>query len=177
MSPLLNILFHCSAVFVIAFSLTAPRLLLAGEVNLEEAGCAELPDAGRFMSINLVLDGDGNGRDCIVSTEPKYHCERANSFDEGFLCLGLTHNPRPDITAAETASSARVDRLIVDGEEVEDEFGKTILRRDLATGPSGENYLIVVQQSILGKSYSMTVEVTASADGPIKFNAVNITYD
>ncbi len=129
------------------------------------------------MSIHLVLDAQGNGRDCVISAEPKHHCEQFHSFDEGFLCLAMTHNPRPDITAAETVNSTRVDRLIVDGQEILDDYGKTILRKDLATGPSGENYQVVVEQEISGMSYSLIVDVSATPDGPVGFTSVKVIHD
>lgn len=150
---------------------------LAGEVDLESAGCPDLPAADRFMSVHLVLDAEGNGRDCVISAEPKQFCEQIHSFDEGFLCLGLTHNNRPDATSAETTNSKRVDRLVVDGEEVEESYGKTYLRKDLATGPSGGTYDVVVEHELFGRRYTLTVGVNAVPDGPVKFNSVRLAYD
>lgn len=155
----------------------AARPAHAGEVDLESAGCPELPAEGRFMTVHLLLDAEGNGRDCVISSEPKHHCEQYHSLDEGFLCLGLTHNPRPDITAAETTNSLRVDRLEIDGEEVEESYGKTILRKDLATGPSGEDYNVIVEHELFGKQYRLTVGVNAVPDGPVKFDSVRLTYE
>lgn len=149
----------------------------AGEVDLAAAGCPDLPEAGRFMSVHLVLDGAGNGRDCTISSEFEDFCERFHSFEDGVLCLGLTHNPRPDITAAETRESKTVDRLIVDGVDVEESYGKTILRKDLATGPSGETYDVVVEHEIEGLSYRLVATVNATPDGPVRFDAIRISYD
>ncbi len=168
---------HRSIVVPVAFTILGPHSALAGEVDLENAGCPDLPSADRFMSVHLLLDAEGNGRDCVISSEPKQFCERVHSFDEGFLCLGLTHNNRPDATSAETTNSQRVDRLVVDGEEVEESYGKTYLRKDLATGPSGETYDVVVEHEFFGKRYTLTVGVNAVPDGPVKFNSLRLTYD
>lgn len=168
---------HRSILGPLAFVLLGPLSALAGEVDLESAGCPEFPPAGRFMAIHLILDGQGQGRDCVISAEPKNFCEQYHSFDEGFLCMGLTHNPRPDITSAETTNSQRVDRLEIDGEEVEESYGKTILRKDLATGPSGNSYNVVVEHELFGTQYTLTVAVDAVPDGPVKFDSVRLTND
>lgn len=148
----------------------------AGEVDLGAAGCPALPPADRFMSVHMVLDTDGNARACTISADPSDFCEQYHSFDEGFLCLGLSHNPRPDITAAETTGSTRIDRLVIDGEEVEESYGKTILRRDLATGPSGDTYDVVAEHRVGGLDYVLTVNVTATPDGPVGFNAISLSF-
>lgn len=148
----------------------------AAEVDLDKAGCSTPPAADRFMSVHLILDAEGNARDCVISADPADHCEQYHSFDEGFLCLGLTHNPRPDITAAETANSARIDRLVIDGEEVEESYGKTILRRDLGTGPSGETYNVVAEHRVGALNYALEVNVSAAPDGPVQFNSVSLSY-
>ena len=161
---------------------SAPILLLlgtasvvAGEVDL--AGCPEPPAADRFMTVHMILDGEGVARDCVISADPSEFCEQYHSFEEGFICLGLTHNPRPDITAAETTNSLTVDRLVVDGEEVEESWGKTILRKDLATGPSGEAYDVLAELTVGELTDALVVNVSAVPDGAVQFNDVRVTYD
>jgi hypothetical protein len=149
----------------------------AGEVDLAAAGCPEPPGPGRFMAVHLILNGDGTGKACTISSDPSDFCEQYHSFEEGFLCVGLTHNPRPDITAAETTNSMRVDRLLIDGVEVEESFGKTILRQDLATGPSGERYEVVAEHRINGVLHSLIIDVSATPDGPVTFHSVRVLYE
>ena len=166
-------LLNCVPILLVSGALSAA----AGEVDLERAGCPEPPAAGRFMSVHMILDGNVTARECVISAEPADFCEQYHSFEEGFLCLGLTHNPRPDITAAETTNSLRVDRLVIDGEEVEESYGKTIHRRDLATGPSGETYDVLAEQKVGDMTYSLVVNVSAVPDGAVQFNSVRVTYN
>lgn len=167
---------HTSALGCLTPLLLAAAPAVAGEVDLDAAGCPALPPADRFMSVHMILDGEGGARDCVISGDPSDFCEQYHSFDAGFLCLGLTHNPRPDITAAETTGSTRIDRLVIDGEEVEETYGKTILRRDLATGPSGETYDIVAEHHVGALNYALTVTVNATPDGPVRFDAISLSY-
>ena len=129
------------------------------------------------MSVHMMLDSSGAARDCVISSEPSQYCDRVHIFEEGFLCLGMTHNPRPDITLSETTDSKMNDRLIVDGEVVPESYGKLVLRRDLGTGPSGGTYDVVAEQTVDGLTYSLIVNVSAVPDGPVKFNSVRLSYD
>ena len=158
-------------------ALLTPAPSLAGEVDLEAAGCAKPPPPSRFMTVRLIVEADGSARDCVVSDKPSDFCQQYHSFDEGFLCLGLTRNPRPDITSAETVNSLRVDRFVVDGEEVLDDWGKSVLRRDLATGPSGGTYDVTVEHRFGERLYTLRVNVTTAPDSPVAFNSVQLTYD
>ena len=162
--------------FALALPLGSPPAA-AGEVDLASAGCPDLPPADRFMTVHLMLSGNGTASDCVISPDPRQYCDTVHAYDEGFLCIGMTHNPRPDITLSETTNSKMNDRLIIDGEEVPESYGKRILRRDLATGPSGGTYDVVAEQTVAGVSYALTVNVTASPDGPVRFNSVRLTYD
>ena len=164
--------FFLATCLVLAGSVSAE----AGDVDLDLAGCPDLPAADRFMTVHLQLGADGTASDCVISSDPKQYCDRVHSFDEGFLCIGMTHNPRPDITLSETTESKRNDRLIVDGADVPDSHGKLVLRQDLATGPSGETYDVVAEQAFAGLAYALTVNVTAVPDGPVAFKSVRLTY-
>lgn len=166
------LLLQSAPVFLVVGTVSA----MAGEVDLDSAGCPELPAEDRFMTVHMILDGQGAARDCVISTEPSDFCEQYHSFEEGFLCLGLTHNPRPDITSAETTNSLSVDRLVVDGDEVEESWGKRILRKDLATGPSGGTYDVIAELTVGEMSYALLVNVSAVPDGAVRFNDVRVTY-
>ncbi len=168
---------HRLILLIVASTSFAALPALAGEVDLKGAGCPELPAADRFMTVHLMLDGTGSARDCVISSERSEYCDTVHVFEQGFLCLGMTHNPRPDITLSETTNSKMNDRLIVDGEIIPESFGKRVLRRDLATGPSGGTYDVVAEQTVDGLKYSLIVNVTAVPDGPVKFNSVRLTYD
>lgn len=149
---------------------------VAGEVDLTDAGCPGLPDAGRFMTVHLMLDGDGTASECVISSDPEQYCDRVHSYEEGFLCLGMTHNPRPDIIMSETSNSKMNDRLIVDGEVVPESYGKRVLRKDLGTGPSGTVFDVIAEQSFDGLSFSLVVEAEAVPDGPVKFNSLHLVF-
>lgn len=149
---------------------------LAAEVDLQNAGCPDFPTESRFLTVHMMLSEHGTARDCVISSEPSDYCDRVSVIEEGFLCVGMTRNPRPDITLSETSGNLKNDRLIVDGEVVPDSFGKFVLRRDLATGPSGETYDVVAEQTVGTLTYALTVNVTATPDGPITLNSVRLSY-
>ena len=164
-------------IILLASAPLAPLSVSAGEVDLSSAGCPDLPAEDRFMKVHLMLDSGEAASDCVISSEPSQYCDRVHVFASGFLCLGMTHNLRPDITLSETTASKMNDRLIVDGEVVPESYGKLVLRRDLATGPSGGTYDVVAEQTVDGLTYSLVVNVSATPDGPVKFNSVRLTYD
>ena len=149
----------------------------AGEIDLAEAGCPPLPPAGLFMTAHLVLHGDGTASNCVVSSEFSQFCDRYHSEEDGFLCVAVTRNPRPDITLSETTNNKMNDRLIVDGEEIPESYGKRVLRRDLGTGPSGATYDVIAEQTVGCVLHALIVNVTAEPDGEPKFNSMRVTYE
>ncbi len=153
---------------------------LAGEVDLAAAGCPDLPGADVGFAIMLVLHEDGTAEDCRIISKPHSVCS-LDAYDprEGFLCIDFTIDPRPDATHAETTLSRRTKSLTVDGIRAPERYGYSYwnYHKDFGTGPSGEDYEVVVEHDVGARMFTAVLDVTGKADTSIEVHSISITYD
>lgn len=153
---------------------------LAGEVDLAAAGCPDLPGADVGFAIMLVLHEDGTAEDCRIISKPHSVCS-LDAYDprEGFLCIDFTIDPRPDGTHAETTLSKTTKSMTVDGIRVPERYGYSYwnYHKDFGTGPSGENYEVVVEHEVGSRLFTVVLDVTGKPDTSIEVHSVSITYD
>lgn len=151
---------------------------MAGEVDLQAAGCPALPLEGQWIGLNLVLAEDGSASDCKMGDDWKYLCGFIYDDREGFLCISFHGKRLKDTVSAEGTLSSKVSRLVVDGIEAEPVYGNpdSVIIKDFQSYPSGDTWTAVVERIVGTTTFTVTLDVTVTAPGTVRIDAARITY-
>ena len=155
-------------------------LAFAGEVDLTYAGCPEFPPAADGVFLTLVLNEDGTAEECRIQQYKFSWCSnQAYDSRPGFICVDFTAQTEPDGNHAEGSWSKMTESFVVDGipAEVRKGYSYWNFHRDFGTGPSGENYDVIVEQFVGERLFTVILGVTGIPDKSIEIRSLRITFD